>query len=147
MNKTVLAVVAVGLLAASQSISTFGQICHVKTGVLDNGAPVYTDVYESDYVDNKPEFPGGSTGMLSFINSTRVYPVEAYQAGIEGRVTCSFVVFPDGKIGCIKVIRGVEPSLNDEAVRIISEMPDWTPGKFHDEAVPVRMVCCIPFRK
>lgn len=126
---------------------TFGQTCKVKTSTLCNGSPVYTEVYEYDYVDQKPEFPGGRNEMLNFINSTRRYPQEAYEMGIEGRVTCAFIVKPDGKICHVNVLRGVESSLNQEALRIVSAMPAWTPGKIGETAVPVRVVCCIPFRK
>ena len=134
-------------LAISASNHTFSQTCHIKTATLDNGSPIYTEVYEYDYVDQKPEFPGGRSSMIKFINSTREYPVDAYEAGIEGRVTCAFIVNPDGKIGHIQVLRGVEPSLNQEAIRIVSKMPDWSPGKIEDRPVPTRVVCCIPFRK
>ena len=123
------------------------QTCRVKTASLGNGSYVYTEVFEADYVDSKPEFPGGSPALINFINATRHYPQEAYDSGIEGRVTCSFVVSPDGKISNIQVLRGVENTLNDEAVRIVSKMPDWIPGKIAEMPVPVRMICYIPFRK
>ena len=122
------------------------QTYKVKTGTL-NGSPVFTEVYEYDYVEEKPEFPGGVGSLINFINSTRQYPTEAYETGIEGRVTCAFVVHSDGKISHINVLRGVEPSLNHEAVRIISQMPEWHPGKINNEPVPVRVICYIPFRK
>lgn len=112
-----------------------------------NGNAVYTEVYEYDYVQEKPEFPGGDNSLMNYINSTRIYPQEAYDSGIEGRVTCSFIVQSDGKISNVKVLRGVEKSLNEEAIRIVSQMPDWTPGRFNNYPVPVRVVRCIPFRK
>lgn len=131
----------------AKPIQTISQTCKVKTATLDNGCAVYTEVFEYDYVDEKPQFPGGSNSLIKFINSTREYPQEAYEAGIEGRVTCAFIVHSDGKISHIKVLRGVENSLNQEAIRIISKMPYWTPGKIADQPVPVRVVTCIPFRK
>lgn len=126
---------------------SFSQKCKVKVATAQNGCPVYTEVYEYDFVEDKPEFPGGRSSLISFINSTRQYPHDAYELGIEGRVTCAFVVNADGKISNIQVLRGVESSLNDEAVRIVSMMPEWTPGKINNIAVPTRVVCCIPFRK
>lgn len=138
---------AVSFIILANSINANSQTCIVKTATLDNGSAVYTEVYEYDYVEEKPEFPGGRNGMIKFINSTRQYPLEAYEMGIEGRVTCAFIVLPDGKIRNIQVLRGVEPSLNNEAVRIVSKMPDWRPGKINEQAVPVRVVTCIPFRK
>lgn len=119
----------------------------VGTGRLNNGIIEYTEVFEYDFVDLKPEFPGGGQSLINYINSNRQYPKEAYEVGIQGRVTCSFIVNTDGKISHIKVLRGVEPSLNSEAIRLIVEMPDWIPGQINGQKVPVRVVCAIPFRK
>lgn len=85
--------------------------------------------------------------MINYVNQTRCYPSEAYASGIEGRVTCSFVVNIDGSITNISVIKGVENSLNEEAIRILSKMPTWTPGKQGGHFVPVRVVYAVPFRK
>lgn len=142
-----LALLTFSLFAFTHSFQIFSQTTKIKTATLGNGTPVYTEVFEFDFVDEKPQFPGGCASLVQFINATRQYPEEAYQEGVEGRVTCSFIVLQDGKLSNIKVIRGVEPSLNQEAVRIISLMPEWCPGKIHDHAVPVRVVYSIPFRK
>ena len=147
MNLRALSLIAISAITIATSTETFSQTCKVKTATLDNGSPIYTEVFEYDYVDQKPEFPGGRSSMIKFINSTREYPSQAYESGIEGRVTCAFIVNPDGKVSHINVLRGVESSLNQEAIRIISKMPDWTPGMIEDHPVPTRVVCCIPFRK
>ena len=125
----------------------FSQKCRVKIASEENGCNVYAEVFEYDYVDVKPQFPGGDNNLINFINSNRNYPQSAYDNGIEGRVTCAFVVNADGKISNIKILRGVEDSLNQEAIRIVSSMPPWTPGKILDQPVPVRVIYCIPFRK
>ena len=143
-NLTLLTILVLGLANTSYISS---QTCKVKIGTQTNGCPIYTEVYEYDFVDEKPEFPGGGNQMIKFINSTREYPQEAYETGIEGRVTCAFIVNSDGKISNIKVIRGVESSLNQEAIRIVSLMPDWQPGKLNHHPVPVRVITCIPFRR
>ena len=104
-------------------------------------------LYEYDYVTEKPSFPGGDSELMKFINNTREYPKTAYERGIQGRVTCSFVVNADGTVSHISVIRGVEPSLNKEAIRILSRMPEWTPGKLNGHNVPTRVVWSVPFRK
>lgn len=146
MKIQALPLIALFAIAIATPSNVFSQTCKVKT-TLNNGGAVYTEVYEYDYVEQKPEFPGGRTSMINFINSTREYPEEAYKIGIEGRVTCAFVVNPDGKISHIQILKGVESSLNQEALRIVSSMPDWTPGRIADQPVPTRVVCCIPFRK
>lgn len=103
-------------------------------------------VYDCGRVDCAPTFPGGDRAMLRFINNTRQYPEDALSAGVQGRVMCSFVVHPDGTLGCINVLRGVHESLDREAMRIISEMPRWEAGTVNGEAVPVYYVLSITFR-
>lgn len=147
MNFNALTIIAGAALAIAISPNAYSQTCRIKTATLNNGCCVYTEVYEYDYVDEKPEFPGGRNSMLNFINSTREYPTEAYELGIEGRVTCAFIVNPDGKVSNVQVLKGVESSLNKEAMRIVSLMPSWSPGMMGDQPVATRVVCCIPFRK
>ena len=92
------------------------QTCRVKAGNGASGAKVYMEVYEYDYVKKKPSFPGGDAKLVAFINENRQYPAEAYKKGIQGRVTCSFVVNTDGSVSHISILKGVEHSLNQEAI-------------------------------
>ena len=147
MNFISKAFLAVSILFFTTAPHLYSQTCKVKTATLNNGTTIYTEAYEFDYVDKKPEFPGGRSELINFINANRQYPSEAYNAGIQGRVTCSFIVNRDGKLSNIKILKGVETSLNKEALRIVSIMPDWVPGSIENKRVPVRVVCCIPFRK
>ncbi|MCM1489434.1 MAG: energy transducer TonB [Muribaculum sp.] len=123
------------------------QTCRVSEGFSADGSRTFKEVFEYDFVDVKPQYPGGNEALMSFINKTRQYPAEAYEKGIEGRVTCSFVVNPDGNISHLKVIKGSHKSLNIEAMRILAEMPNWIPGRHGDKCVPVRVIHSIPFRK
>lgn len=124
------------------------QTCRVRSGSGQGcGGHAYVEVYEYDYVTDKPTFPGGETELVAYINETRRYPAEAYRKGIQGRVTCSFVINTDGSVSHVSVLRGVEPSLNQEAMRIISKMPEWKPGRHEGAVVPVRVVWSVPFRK
>lgn len=107
---------------------------------------VSIDVYEYDSVDVHPQFPGGEMALVRFINDERRYPKRAYSEGIEGRVLCSFVVNADGSLSHISVIKGVEESLNREAVRILSKMPNWEAGEIDESPVPVYCILPIPFR-
>lgn len=133
------------MLAFASELSA--QTCRVSKGCNEAGVKGYIEVYEYDYVSEKPCFPGGDRNMMSFVNETRNYPKEAYQKGIQGKVICSFVVNADGTISHVKVLRGVESSLNREAVRVISSMPDWTPGRLDGHPVPVRVVRSVAFRR
>ena len=123
------------------------QTCRVSMGHTPEGRKAYMEVYEYDYVSDKPSFPGGDWKLVEFINSTRRYPKKAYDAGIQGRVTCSFVVNANGSISHIHVIKSVEDSLNEEAVRILAAMPDWEPGRMEGRPVPVRVIRSISFLK
>lgn len=111
-----------------------------------NAQPPCKEVYEYDCVDIQPRFPGGNQELLKFINNTRRYPAEAYRQGVHGRVLCGFVVNEDGSISHISLVKGVEESLNNEAMRIISEMPKWESGVLDNRNVPVFCVLPIVFR-
>ena len=127
-------------------LPSVAQVRHVTT-VNPMSKQSYMEVYEFDYVDIQPQFPGGERGLINFINKTREYPYHAYKKGIEGRVLCSFIVGTNGKVSDIRVIRGAaDESLNREAIRVISKMPKWSVGKVRDHAVPVRVVLPIAFR-
>lgn len=123
------------------------QTCRVNCGTTAGGAIAYIEVYEYDYVMDKPTFPGGDSQLVRFINEHRTYPREAYRKGVQGRVTCSFVVNTDGSVSNIQVLKGVEKSLNEEAKRIFAKMPQWTPGRIDGVPVPVRVIWAVPFRK
>ena len=123
------------------------QTCRVAAGISCDGMQTYKEVFEYDYVEVKPSFPGGNEALLDYINKNRQYPAEAYERGIEGRVTCSFIVNPDGNISHIRVIKGCHKSLNTEAIRLLTGMPNWRPGRHSTHCVPVRVVHSIPFRK
>lgn len=106
-----------------------------------------TLVYEYESVDTRPQFPGGETGLINFINETREYPYNAYRNHIQGRVLCSFIVGTDGKLFDIQVIRSSgNESLDREAMRVISKMPRWVVGKVGNTKVNVRCVLPIAFR-
>ena len=138
-----------GLLALIMLTAGFqlaAQVRHVTT-VNPSTKQSYTEVYEFDYVDIQPQFPGGERGLTNFVNKTREYPYYAYKKRIQGRVLCSFIVGTDGRVSNVQVIRGAgDDSLNREAVRVIEKMPRWSVGKVGDHAVPVRVVLPINFR-
>ena len=131
------------MLASDVQAQTF----RISCGENAEGHQIYKEIYEYDYVSEKPMFPGGEHKLLKFINKTREYPQKAYEANIQGRVICSFIVDCDGSIKYIQILKGVEESLNQEAIRIIQKMPDWIPGRIDGQVIPVRVVYPIAFRK
>ena len=97
-------------------------------------------------VEQMPQFPGGQEALMKFLAQNLKYPEEARKAAIQGRVIASFVVRKDGSLTDIEVVRGVNPSLDDEAVRVIKSMPKWEPGKQRGQAVSVKYTVPVTFR-
>jgi protein TonB len=93
----------------------------------------------SAVVEEKPKFMGGDENQFTrWVHANMSYPQIATENNIQGRVIISFVVDAEGRVVDVKVIRGVDPSLDREAVRVISMSPRWTPGKQRNKAVRVR---------
>lgn len=99
-----------------------------------------------DVVEQMPSFPGGISGLRTYLNQNIRYPAEAQENCVQGRVVVSFVVEKDGHISDVTVLRSVDPSLDKEAVRVIRNMPRWTPGKQGGEPVRVRYNVPVSFR-
>ena len=97
-------------------------------------------------VDVMPQYPGGDRELLKFIAQSIKYPTDAQEAGVQGRVICSFVVDKKGNIVEPKIIRGIDPSLDAEALRVIGMMPRWTPGRQDGKAVRFLYTVPITFR-
>ncbi|MDR2913627.1 MAG: energy transducer TonB [Tannerella sp.] len=90
-----------------------------------------------DLVEQQPEFPGGVDALMKFIRDNINYPTIAAENGIKGRVSLKFVVTKTGEIADVKVIRGVDPNLDKEAIRVLKSMPKWIPGKQNGKTVNV----------
>lgn len=117
----------------------------IKCETLYKPQPVNSNrVY--DVVEQMPSFPGGISGLRTYLNQNIRYPAEAQETCVQGRVVVSFVVGKDGHISDVTVLRSVDPSLDKEAVRVIRNMPRWTPGKQGGEPVKVRYNVPVSFR-
>jgi periplasmic protein TonB len=98
-------------------------------------------------VEEKPSFNGGDANEFSkWVNSKLVYPEIARENGVQGRVTLQFTVNTDGSVSNVKVLRGVDSSLDKEAVRVVSSSPKWKPGKQRDRAVKVTYTFPVIFQ-
>ena len=98
-------------------------------------------------VEEKPSFQGGDANQFSkWVNSKLVYPEIAKENGVQGRVTLQFTVNADGTVSNVKVLRGVDPALDKEAVRVVSMSPKWKPGKQRDRAVKVTYTFPVSFQ-
>ncbi|NDP21677.1 MAG: energy transducer TonB [Paludibacter sp.] len=105
-----------------------------------NGNNIY------NVVEQMPEFPGGDAALMKFISNNIKYPIVAAENHIQGSVICFFVVETDGSVSNVQVGRGVETSLDNEAVRMIKSMPNWIPGKQRGKNVAVRYTLPVGFR-
>ena len=101
-------------------------------------------VYE--IVEDMPTFPGGVTELMKWLDSHVRYPTAAIRDGIQGRVFVSFIVEPNGSVSNAKLVRRVDPSLDQEALRVVAEMPKWIPGKQHGAAVRVKYNVPVTFK-
>ena len=93
-------------------------------------------------VEEMPEFPGGVLALRQYLASAVKYPVIAQENGIQGKVYVNFVVEKDGSVTKAKIARGVDPSLDAEALRVVSTLPKWKPGK--QRGAPVRVSYTVP---
>jgi TonB family protein len=96
-------------------------------------------------VEEMPEFPGGEMALRTYIASAIKYPVIAQEKGIQGKVYVTFVVSKDGSVVNCSIARGVDPSLDGEALRVVNSLPKWMPGKQRGEFVNVSYTVPINF--
>ncbi len=101
-------------------------------------APIFT------VVESMPEFKGGMAKLYSYLGNNIKYPVMAKESGIQGKVYVTFVVERDGSITDVRVLRGIGGGCDEEAIRVVSGMPGWTPGK--QRGKPVRVQYNLPVR-
>jgi protein TonB len=102
--------------------------------------PVTDEIEEQEpftFVEEPPMFPGGDKALLKFIAENTVYPAEALENGIMGKVFIKFAVSAEGSVNRLEVMRGVHPLLDKEALRVVSALPKWKPGRQNGKAVPV----------
>jgi len=99
-----------------------------------------------DVVEQMPTFPGGLYYLMSYLSENVQYPEDAQKQGIQGRVVVSFIIEKDGTLSDIKVVRSVNPSLDEEALRVVRNMPNWVPGKQSGKGVRVKFNVPINFK-
>jgi protein TonB len=105
----------------------------------DKGDYVFT------VVEQNPEFPGGTAALMKYLNDNINYPPIASENGIKGKVTLKFVVDKTGAISQVEILKGVDPSLDKEATRVVKSMPKWIPGKQNGKAVNVWFTLPVTF--
>ena len=126
---------------ASLGVEIMDYVEEVKEEVVEEEAIPF------QLVEEKPSFNGGDANEFSkWVNSKLQYPEIAKENGVQGLVTLQFTVNPDGSVSNVKVLRGVDSSLDKEAVRVVSMSPKWKPGKQRDRAVKVTYTFPVIFQ-
>ncbi|MFV0344690.1 MAG: energy transducer TonB [Bacteroidales bacterium] len=122
------------------AIEGMGQSGAAIVGIVDT-----TEVLDG-VIEVMPEFPGGERALAAWLSKTVKYPTDAQREGVEGRVTVEFVVWNDGTVKDATILRGVHPSLDNEALRVMSKMPNWQPGMQGGRAVNCKFRLPITFK-
>ncbi|GAB3827681.1 energy transducer TonB [Hymenobacter jeollabukensis] len=107
--------------------------------------PAVRDARIYTYVEQMPQPPGGIEGLMQHLRKHIKYPAEARRNQVEGKVFVRFVVQPDGRISDAEVTKGIGAGCDEEALRVISQMPAWTPGKQNGQAVSVYYTVPVTF--
>lgn len=144
------------LMSTKTAIGTFdvkgnddanGEVLKAKEVIAEPEPPKHEEENKVfDIVEQLPLFPGGPAALMKYLSENTKYPVVAQENGVQGRVTVQFVVEKDGSISDVHVLRGVDPSLDKEAVRVVKSMPRWTPGKQNGITVRVNYRVPVLFR-
>ena len=129
-------------------------VAEEKIEIVEDNAPTdisVNDIAADNVEDNRiyeiveqmPEFPnGGMAGLMSFISKNLKYPTICQESGVQGKVIVFFVVEKDGSTTDFRIVRSVDKYLDKEALRVLSSMPKWIPGK--QKGVPVRVKYTVP---
>ena len=97
-------------------------------------------------VEEMPEYPGGLNKLTDYLSKNIKYPQMARESGIQGRVFVNFVVEPDGSVSNVNVMRSLGGGCDEEAVRVVKNMPKWKPGRQRGKAVRVSYILPIVFK-
>ena len=140
--------------SAYQAPKKSNAVVHDKPMVIDDTVKVQNEPDDNiilcymparDFLAD-PEFPGGQQALLKYINDSIRYPEKAKENGIQGRVNVIFFVNEDGTVSDAEILYSPDSLLNKEALRVVSSMPQWTPGKARGKATRVKYSVPVRFR-
>ena len=127
------------LIATNTNEAVVEEVVETTNQVVEEEAPAFI------VVEEMPIFPGGDGEMMKYIANNIKYPQICRENNISGKVFVNFIVNEQGKVDKVKVVRGVDPYLDKEAIRVIQSLPDWTPGRQRGKAVRVQFTIPISF--
>lgn len=117
---------------------------HKDEVIVEEKTPEPEKVFQ--FVEQMPQFPGGDAELMKYLGQNIRYPAMAIENNVQGRVIIQFVVTRSGKVGEVKVARGVDRDLDKEAVRVVKSLPDFIPGKMNGQAVNVWYTLPVTFK-
>jgi len=140
----------INILKGDRAISAYGERGRNGVLLITTKRLTITEIGSRDdvynIVENMPLFEGGDVQKFSqWVRSRAKYPEIAYKNGIQGKVFIGFIVEPDGSVTNVTLLRGVDKSLDDEALRVVRSSPQWKPGMQRGENVPVRFSITVNF--
>ena len=137
---------AIGSFTVEGNDEVGGEVLKAKDDIKAPEPPKHEENKIFTVVEQMPMYPGGDAALMQYLSSNIHYPAVAAENGVQGRVVVGFVVERDGSITDVNVMRSVDPSLDREAVRVVKNMPRWTPGKQNGSAVRVKYQVPVTFR-
>lgn len=138
---------SIGVFNVEGNDEVGGEILKAKEEIAQPEPPKHEEENKVfDVVEQAPSFPGGDAALMRWLHDNMKYPVVAAENGVEGKVIVQFVVGKNGSISNVKVVKSIDPSLDREAVRVVSSMPKWTPGKQNGTSVNVRYTLPVTFK-
>lgn len=139
---------AVGAFTVEGNDEVGGAVLKAKEDIAAPEPPKHVDEETKIFtvVEQMPMYPGGYAALMGYLRDNIKYPTVAAENGVQGRVVVGFVVERDGSITDVNILRGVDPSLDREAMRVVKSMPRWNPGKQNGSAVRVKYQLPVSFR-
>jgi TonB family protein len=133
--------VVMGIVAGLWSLTSCSRIEEVSTVEAVTRSCIYCD-----QVEEMPQFPGGTKKLKEYIEANTCYPEGAEDSCVQGRVIVTFIVEEDGSLTETRVVRGLDPLFDAEAVRVVESMPKWIPGKLNGKTVRIRYTIPVRFQ-
>lgn len=138
--------VAIGTFDVKGNDETGGEVLKAKEVIVQQEPPKVEENKVFDVVEQMPAFPGGPAALMKYLSENIHYPTVAAENGVQGRVVVGFIVEKDGSVTDVNILKGQDPSLDREAMRVVKSMPKWIPGKQNGSSVRVKYQVPVQFR-
>jgi len=137
---------AIGTFDVKGNDDQNGEVVKAKEVIVQQEPPKVEENKIFDVVEQMPAFPGGDAALMKYLRDNIHYPTVAAENGVQGRVVVGFVVEKDGSVTDVNIMKGQDPSLDKEAMRVVKSMPKWIPGKQNGTTVRVKYQVPVTFR-